>query len=72
MSQQEDFNRQFFADLLSDRDPPYITTTDLVEFGYQLALKDFRDFPEVVGALDGRQVRVLDGPFESTIIWKGK
>ncbi|MDE2688581.1 MAG: hypothetical protein OXI16_13940 [Chloroflexota bacterium] len=65
-----EFCRQFFDDLLKDRDPAYITTVDLVEYGYQLALKDFNDYPEVFGALDGHQVKVLDGPFESTVIWQ--
>ena len=66
----EDFYRQFFDDLLKDRAPAYITTVDLVEYGYQLALKDYRELPDLFGRQSGRQVRSLDGPAGETIIWQ--
>ena len=66
----EDFYRQFFDDLLEDRDPAYITTVDLVEYGYQLAMKDYRELAHLFGKRSGRQVRSLDGPAGETIIWQ--
>ena len=66
----EEFYRQYFGDLLEDRDPAYITILDLVEYGYQLALKDYRDHPHLFGKQSGRQVRVLDSSVETTIIWQ--
>ena len=70
----EEFYRQYFEDLLKDRDPAYITALDLVEYGYQLALKDSRDYPHIFGkfAQTGRQVRVLDSDVEETIIWRAE
>ena len=67
---REEFYRQYFGDLLEDRDPAYITILDLVEYGYQLALKDYRDSPHLFGKQPGRQVRVLESAVEETIIWQ--
>ena len=66
----EEFYRQYFEDLLEDRDPAYITILDLVEYGYQLALKDYREYPDLFGKQPGRQVRLLDSSVEETIIWQ--
>ena len=66
----EEFYRQYFGDLLKDRDPAYIPVLDLMEYGYQLALKDYRDHPHLFGKQPGRQVRVLDSSVEETIIWQ--
>ena len=66
----EEFYRQYFSDLLEDRNPAYITTLDLVEYGYQLALKDYREHPHLFGKQPGRQVRVLDSFVKETIIWQ--
>ena len=66
----EEFYRQYFGDLLRDRDPAYITILDLIEYGYQLALKDYRDHPHLFGKQPGRQVWVLDSSAEETIIWQ--
>ena len=66
----EEFARQYFGDLLEGRNPAYITTIDLVEYGYQLALKDYREHPHLFGKQPGRQVWLLDTPVEETIIWQ--
>ena len=66
----EEFYRQYFGDLLEDRDPAYITILDLIEYGYQLALNDYRDHPNLFGKQPGRQVWVLDSSAEETIIWQ--
>ena len=72
MNKPDDFSRKFFADIMKDRDPAYVTTIDLIEYGYQMALNDYRDCPEFFGVFDGRQVVVIDGPFENTVIWQEK
>ena len=68
---EEEFYRQYFGDLLEDRDPAYITILDLVEYGYQLALKNYRDHPYLFGKQPERQVRILGSSVETTLIWQG-
>ncbi len=67
---KEEFCRQFFEELLDGREPAYLTTIDLVEYGYQLALKDYRETPQLFGKQAGRQVRSLDGPAGEMVIWQ--